>query len=116
MSSVYQDLGETYTIKVGSTILFESVIDDPETGQVMDITDTGVFATAKVLLYKPNGNYICAPIVAQYSDRPNSIVSWQAGTFDNTLSGNWKGVIQLFNNASQCVTQQFFNFNVERVK
>src|SRR5690242_7793059 len=116
MSSVYSDLGEVYDILVGTTKLFESVIDDPETGGVMDITDTSIFATAKVLLYKPNGNLLCAPITGQYFDRENGIISWEAGTFVNELSGNWKGVIQMFNDNGTCINQQFFNFNIKRVR
>ena len=116
MSNVYVDLGEVYDIIVGTTKLFESTISDPETSQNLDITDTQVFATSKVLLYRPNGNLICAPITAQYADRPNSIISWVAGAFTNDFAGNHKGVIQMFNNQGQLINQQFFNFNIARVQ
>lgn len=116
MSSVYEDLGETYENTVGSIIQYESVIEDPETGQNMNITDTSVFATVTVIIYKPNGNLICVPITGTYLDRPNSIVEWQNPAFTNAVAGNWKGVIQLFNNAGTMITQQFFNFNINRVR
>jgi len=113
LSQIRTQFQSKLEIRVGSTKVMNLVIQDPETGKPLSMTDTDVFNTGRAIITKPDKTEIAdVPIV--YVDRLNGEIEF---TIDNTITistnaGNWLGKVQFINSSSQIIDQNIFNFNI----
>jgi len=113
MSTIRTDYNLIYEIFAGTKKTFTLIVEDPGTGNVLDLSDTSIYNTATVKIVKPDGTLI-ATITAVYSNRVAGEIDF---TVDETVStnknaGNWLGDMELVNTNSETVNQQLFNFNI----
>jgi len=113
MSQIRTQFQSLLEIRVGSTKIMSLIIEDPETGQPLSMTDTDIFNTGKAIITKPDKTEIAnVPIV--YIDRPNGEIEF---TIDDTITisinaGNWLGKVQFINTSGKIIDQNIFNFNI----
>lgn len=115
MSINREDFGELYEVESGTTKVLESVIIDPDTGGVKDLSDTNVYATGIVQILKPDGTQIGEDMIVIFqAPRTAGIVTF---TVTNTHSavanaGNWTGKIIFKNISTIIIDQKKFNLNI----
>src|SRR5574337_321136 len=114
MSQVYKDYGTLYTISVGTTKMFTSVIIDPNTGQAMDMTNQTVFTSGSVDITQADGTLIQSAIPINFSVRTAgaSRITWVAGPFTNLQAGNWKAFLKINNSLGIQIDGQTYNFQI----
>ena len=113
MSLRRTDYGATLDMFIGSTKDFQIQVEDPETSDAQDLSDTSIYATGNFLILKPDGTQI-ASVSITYTDRLNGLVSF---TIDDTVTtsanaGNWIGKVQFVNEFGDIIDQQAMNFNI----
>lgn len=113
MSTRRIDYGVTFEISAGSTKIFQFTVIDPVTGTAKNLSDTTIFATGQVKIYKPD-NTIIGTLTVSYTDRVNGIIQFTVTATEatNANAGNWIGDLELSNDVPLIVEQQFFNFNI----
>ncbi len=113
MSTTRIDYGTTLEIFAGTTKTFTLIVNDPVTGLPKDLSDTAVFDSGNVKIFKPDGTVIVT-LTVTYSDRPNGEIQFTvtSATATNANAGNWIGNMELLNNGAVIVEQQLFNFNI----
>jgi len=113
MSTVREQFDATLEITVGTTKVMQLVIEDPETGEVVDMTDTDVFNTGNFVITKPDKTII-ATISIVYVNRVGGIVEFPVDSTVTTLenAGNWIGTVQFINAISLIIDQRVINFNI----
>lgn len=89
------------------------IIQDPETGQPLSMTDTDIFNTGKALITKPDKTKL-ANVVINYINRAGGEIEF---TIDDTVTisanaGNWLGKVQFINSSDEIIDQNIFNFNI----
>lgn len=113
MSVVRKDFGTELEMFVGSTKTFQLVVNDPDTGNPINMSDTAVFATGEFKIVKPGGDIITT-VAITYGDRPNGRVDFTilATVATNANAGNWEGNLELSDNIPVIIEQQRINFNI----
>lgn len=113
MSQRFTDHGTTYEIYAGTRENFTTIIDDPSTGEAIDLTDADVYTTGTVRIFKPDGTLIGTTTV-DYVTRSAGLVDWEIDSTiaSNANAGNWTGNLILYNTLGNKITQRFFNFNI----
>ncbi len=98
---------------VGTTKIFTLVVKDPVTALPKDLTNTAVYNSGNVKIYKPDGTIIVT-VTVTYSDRANGEIEFTivAATAVLANAGNWIGNMELINDAAVIVEQQNFGFNI----
>lgn len=101
-------------IHVGTTKTFEYTIIDPDTGTFKVLTDTDIYATAKVKIFKPDGTQIGGDRTVSFTDRATGKVEFTLTTTETATAnaGNWRGELEISNTAPLIIDQQFFNVNI----
>ena len=115
MSTVRTDFGVTFDVHVGVTKTLEFTIIDPDTGSAKDLTDTAIYATGTVQIFKPDGTQIGTDMTVTYTTRASGIVQFTVIDTSHTLAanaGNWYGIIELSNTTPKVVEKQKFNINI----
>ena len=113
MSVRRQDFGSELEMYVDTEKTFQLSIIDPETNDAQDLTNTTIFSTGVVKIYKPDGTIISTSNIT-YIDRAGGVVEFTMLETDSVLAnaGNWIGDLELVNTSSKIVDQQKFNFNI----
>lgn len=113
MSTRRIDYGLTLEIFAGTTKDFELIIEDPDTGDPKDLSDTSTYNDGSVKIVKPDGTVITTVSIS-FLDRAAGIVGFTITDeyATNTNAGNWIGNLELINNVPKIVDQQLFNFNI----
>ncbi len=113
MSVRRQDFGTELEIYVDSNKTFQFTIINPSTGLAQNLTDTDVYNTGSVKIYKPDGTILITTSVT-YTDRINGIVEFTIVDTESIIAnaGNWIGDLELINDTSDIIDQQKFNFNI----
>lgn len=116
MSVNRENFEVTLEITSGTTKQFELTIINPDTGTAQDLTDTGVYNTGSVKIYKPDPSeaLIASGIGVSFTDRANGIITF---TVNDTISasanaGNWIGEVEFSNQTPVVIDQQKFGFNI----
>lgn len=115
MSINREDFGVTLEIHSGTTKEFELTVIDPDTGVAKDLSDTDVYATGIVKIYKPGGTQIGANMGVSYdTPRTTGIIFFTiTSTHSNIINaGNWIGNVEFLNTDGVKIDQQFFNINI----
>ena len=115
MSTVREDFGVKFEVHVGVSKTLEFTIIDPDTGSAEDLTDTAVYATGIVKIFKPDDTQVGADMTVTYSTRASGIVQFTVLASSQTLAanaGNWYGIIELSNTTPLIVEKQKFNINI----
>lgn len=116
MSVRRQDFGATFTIFAGTTKTMQITILDPDTGNAKSLSDTNVYASGTVKIYKPGGTLVGATMSVNFVNRSEGIVNFTvSGTSQATTTnaGNWIGEIEFTNTGGLKVDQQSFNIDIK---
>lgn len=113
MSQVRTQFQAQLEISVGSTKVMQLIVEDPETGEPLDMTDDNLFATGNAVITKPDKTIIVTTPIS-YVDRPNGVIEF---TIDDTVTtienaGNWLGKVKFINTLGKIINQEKFNFNI----
>ena len=113
MSLVREQFDATLEIKVGSLKIMSLTIEDPETGEPLDLSDEDIYNTGIFVIREPDRTII-ATTDFDYVDRPNGLIEF---TITPTIAssenaGNWEGVVKFVNSTSSIIDQRIFNFNI----
>jgi len=116
MSVRREDFGTTFDVHAGTTKTLQLTILDPDTGSAKSLTDTSVYASGVVKIYKPDGTLVGSSMSVTFSDRANGVIIFTVSGTDqatNTNAGNWIGEIEFSNVTPLKIDQQFFNINIK---
>lgn len=113
MSTRRIDYGTTLEIFAGTTKDFELIVENPETSQAKDLSDTDVYATGNVKIQKPDGTII-GTVSITYTTRGLGLIGFSItdSIATNTNAGNWIGNAEFINSDGDIIDQQLFNFNI----
>ena len=113
MSVVREQFDATLEIKVGTTKTMQLIIEDPETGEPLDLSDTDIYNTGDFVIREPDKTVIdTIPFI--YVDRPNGLIEFEVKPTTAKIenAGNWAGIVQFINVNSLIVDQKTINFNI----
>jgi len=115
MSLVRTQFDATLEIKVDSTRVMAIIVEDPETGEPLDLSDTDIYNTGNFIILEPDSTII-ATIPFIYVDRPNGLIEFEVDATVTTVenAGNWKGDVEFININSLIIDQRTLNFNILR--
>ncbi len=113
MSLVRTQFDATLEINVDTTKVMQLVIEDPETGEPLDLSDTDIYDTGTFVIREPDKTII-ATVPFLYIDRPNGLIEFAIDDTITTLenAGNWKGIVQFININTLIIDQRKINFNI----
>ena len=113
MSVAREEYQITYEIFVGSEKLFLLTVNDPDTGDALDLSSTSNYSTGNVKIVKPDGTIITTVSIG-FSNRSNGVVSFTIldTITTNTNAGNWTGNLELLDDTGTIVEQQVFGFKI----
>ena len=119
MSIVRTDFGVLYEVTAGTTKTLEATMTDPDTGEAQDMSDTDIFATGIVKIFKPDYTTAIGSDMAinfgDPADRLAGLIKFTvSGTDQATIAnaGNWIGEIEISNTTPVVVNQKQFNINI----
>lgn len=114
MSLVREQFDATLEITVGTTKIMTLIIEDPETGEPVDLSDTDIYSTAKYLITKPDKSLVGPELTVTFVDRPTGVTEFLVPASTTILenAGNWLGTIQFINVGSLIIDQRKMNFNI----
>ncbi|NIT99638.1 MAG: hypothetical protein GWN01_01440 [Nitrosopumilaceae archaeon] len=99
---------------VGETKTFTLSVKDPDTGGVLDMTNTTTYDTVDVKIIKADGTSVFT-LTGTISNRSNGEVQFTVdGDTEATSAnaGNHIGLIEVKNTSSKVTVKQAFNFNL----
>ena len=113
MSVVRTQFDATLEIMAGTSKQMQLIIEDPETGEPQDLSDTDIYNTGNFQIREPDKTVI-ADIEFFYDDRPNGVIEFTVLDTVSTLenAGNWEGIVQFINVNSVIIDQRTINFNI----
>lgn len=113
MSLVRTQFDATLEIKVGTTKVMQLIIEDPETGEPLDLSDTDIYSTGDFVIREPDKTIITT-VPFLYIDRPNGLIEFAIDDTIATLenAGNWEGIVQFINVNTIIIDQRTINFNI----
>jgi len=77
-----EDFGVEYEVTAGTTKTLTATLIDPDTGTAQVMTDTNVFNTGIVKIYKPDGTTVGSSMNINFYDRANGLIKF---TVDGTV-------------------------------
>lgn len=113
MSQIRTQFDATLEIKVGTVKVMSLTIEDPETGGVVDLSDTDTYDDGNFRIREPDKTLI-ADIQFIYLDRPGGVIEFTVNTTVTTIenAGNWEGIVQFININDIIIDQRTINFNI----
>jgi len=117
MSTVREQFDATLEVSVGTKKVMSLIIEDPETGEPIDMSDSEIYNTAKFIITRPDKSLVGPVLTVTYVDRPNGLVEFlvETGTDKTTIienAGNWLGTVQFINITTDIIDQRKMNFNI----
>lgn len=113
MSQVQQQKEVIYEVFAGTTKTFTTIVEDPSTGQIEDISDDQIYTTGFAEISRPDGSLL-GTVNITYTDRANGIVTWTVES-DITNSynvGNWLVNVKFYNILDQKINELEASFNI----
>lgn len=113
MSVRREDFGTKLDIYVDSEKTFQLNVINPNTGLAEDLTNTTIYNTGTVKVYKPDGTVVLS-VTLTYADRANGVVEFTVLETHTVIAnaGNWIGDMELIDDTAKIIDQQKFNFNI----